>query len=106
MSEKSSVTHSQLANHPSPSIRTPTIVPPPTIFTPSSKKLEKDILKHASRIRTNHIRDSFLRHQNSLQSQIPARTPSVSNSPIRSSPHTKRSKTLKPSKTISLVSFQ
>ena len=99
LSEKSSVTHASPMDHRGSLLRTSTIAVVPTSTTPSSKKIEKDILKHASRIRTNQIRDPFLRHQPTEQ------IPSIPNSPTRiQPPHYRRSKTVKPSKTISLVS--
>jgi hypothetical protein len=101
--EKSPVTHSSTANGRHSLLRTSTIAVAP-IPTPSPKKLEKDILKHASRIRTRHINDYFARHQNSFKSPTNEYTTSVSNSPTRSNQPKKRTKIIKPSKTISLVS--
>lgn len=119
LSEKSSVTHSSPTDHRSSLLRTSTIAVVPISTTPTSKRLEKDILKHASRIRTNQIRDPLLHQPNTfLRSQPVESIPSVSHSPIRFKPPppttttaittttmmTRRSKTVKPSKTISLVS--
>jgi len=85
-------------------LRTSTVAVAPIITTPSPKKIEKDILTHASRIRTNHIKDSFLRHQNALRSQTNQHISYVSNSPPRIKHQTKQNQILKPSKSISLVS--
>jgi len=107
--EKSLVVHSPPANHRSSVLRASNmaVAVVPTIAALSSKKIEKDILKHASRIRTNHIRDSYLRYQNSLrsQSQSHEHLSSVSHSPTRTNPPTKQNKIHKPSKSINLVSL-
>lgn len=99
LSEKSSITHSTPMDHRGSLLRTSTIAVVPTSITPSSKRIEKDIIKHASRIRTNQIRDSSFRQQPTEQ------IPLISSSPTRIQPsQNRRSRTVKPSKTISLVS--
>jgi hypothetical protein len=105
------VIHSPPTNRRNSVLRNSTIAVTPTITPPSIKKIEKDILKHASRIRTNSIRDSFRHHQNFIRSQSQSQSnvnfTSVSNTPTRINPPTnlKRNTVLQPSRTINLVSF-
>jgi hypothetical protein len=76
------------------------------IPAPSPKKIEKDILKHASRIRTSQLKDYFNRHQGSLRSYPGEHTASVSNSPTRINHYNnKRDGIIKPSRSLRLVSL-
>ena len=96
-------THSSTAQR-TPSQRQSTMhFPPPT---PSVKRVEKDILKHASRIRTSQSKEYYSRQGSSpLRQQRLNQTPSVSTSPTRTyHKEIKRTKLKKLPKPISLVS--
>jgi hypothetical protein len=69
------------------------------VQVPSAQKLDKDILKHATRIRrTSQSKDS-------LTKSLKLDTTSISNSPPRSRKNSKRNSINKSSKSISLVSY-
>lgn len=116
--EKPSVTTSSVTSHRNSSLRQATmaavsttkttIVPiniPAQAPSPSKKKVEKDILRHASRIRTSQLKDYFNRLDSSLKSYPSQNASSLSNSPTRMNHTTKRSKINKTPKSISLVSM-
>ncbi|CAF0727881.1 unnamed protein product [Rotaria sp. Silwood1] len=104
--EKSSVINSSPTNHRKSSLRHSMIIAPPpppsTTTTPSKKKVEKDILKHATRIRASQLKDYFINHDKASRSNLSHHESSVSNSPTRTNHMNKRNKTNKPSKSISL----
>ena len=100
-SENSAMPHA-LTAHRSPLFRHSTIAVTPTA---PGKKVEKDILKHASRIRTSHSKECFTRLSSPVRSRKANQTPSMSTSPTRTHHReTKRTKVKKSSKSISLVS--
>ncbi len=102
--EKSPVTQSPTTNHSNLLLRSSTVAVVPTVTTPSSKKIEKDILKHASRIRTNQNRDSLSHSHNSRRSRTSERLSSMSKSPTRIHHQNKLNTVFKPTRSISLVS--
>ena len=72
---------------------------------PVTKKVEKDIIKHASRIRTSHSKEMFVRQTSPGRSRKINQSSSVSTSPNRTfKEETKRTKIKRSSRTISLVS--
>ncbi|CAF2512485.1 unnamed protein product [Rotaria sp. Silwood2] len=103
--QEKSVANSSPTNHRKSTLRhsTITVPPPPTITTtPSKKKVEKDILKHATRIRASQLKDYFVNHDKVSRSNLSYHVSSVSNSPTRTNHSNQRNKTNKPSKSISL----
>jgi hypothetical protein len=80
-------------------LRTSTSVVTPPLTSSLSKKLEKDILKHASRIRLNQSNYSFTRQESSSKSH----TSSNSSAPMNH-PKKQNSTSVKSSKSMSLVS--
>ena len=101
--EKSSVIYSSVTNHRNSPLRNSTIRKVPNT-TPIQKKVEKDILKHASRIRTSQLKDYFSRQENSIKSRSSEHTVSVVTSPTRTSYLNRRSEMNKPLKSLNLVS--
>ena len=103
--EKPSPIVSPTANNRQSILRSSTIAVTPTVSLPPASKIEKDIVKHATRIRTRHIRESFLRQQAYLSSQTTDYLTHQSISQTRFSPPNKRTKLINPSKSIALVSL-
>jgi hypothetical protein len=100
----SSITHSSMASFKFPRRPLNTAVPSPT---PSAKQVERDIIKHASRIRTNHSNECSTRPTSSVQSYYRNQTPLMSASSIQTSKReTKRAKLHKTSISMNLVSLQ
>ncbi len=86
-------------------LRTSTRVITPPIPPSSSKKLEKDILKHASRIRLNQSNYSFTRQESSSKSHTTKNISTSSNSSAPMNHPKKENRTsVKSSKSMSLVS--
>ena len=100
---KSPEANSLPTNHRTSVQRNATIAVVPST-SPSPKKVEKDILKHASRIRTNHLKDYFARQQKPFPSYAGDHVPSISNSPTRTNHPKKCTSIPKQPKSISLVS--
>ncbi|CAF3455030.1 unnamed protein product [Rotaria socialis] len=99
--EKSSVTQSPTANVRKVSVHHSTVSVMP-IASPSKKQVEKDIVRHASRIRASQMKDYFNHQDRPSRSNLSYQFSSMSNSPTRTSyPHT-QNKNKKPSKSISL----
>ncbi|UJR25540.1 hypothetical protein I4U23_006886 [Adineta vaga] len=95
--------HSQQnRSHSNPLIHHDTIDITP-LSASSRKNIEKDILKHASRIRTNHLQDSSTHyHQRFSKPPIKESLLSVSNSSIKLNHSNKQNSSIKSSKPISL----
>lgn len=102
--EKSSVENSPTNNTRKTSLHQNTISVVP-IAPPSKKKVEKDIVKHATRIRASQLKDYFNRQDQYTKSTLSYHGSSLSNSPSRTSPMNKQHKRNKPVKSISLVSI-
>ncbi|CAM4741825.1 unnamed protein product [Rotaria magnacalcarata] len=99
--EKSSITQSPTVNVRKVSVHHSTVTVTP-IASPSKKQVEKDIVRHASRIRASQLKDYFNRHDRSSRSNLSYHVSSMSNSPTRTSDPRTQNKNKKPSKSISL----